>query len=70
MKFKTKMDLEAEVLAKEGPHTVIAKGAFGTGKKTVPFYSAPEGDPTRRLIGEVEVDLDTGEMEGTISEQP
>lgn len=69
MKFGARIDLEAEVLAKEGPNTVIVKGAFGTGKKTVPLYSAPEGDPDRRIIGEVEIDLDTGLMEGTIDEQ-
>lgn len=69
MKFKGRVDLEGEVLAQEGPHTVIVKGAFGTGKKTVPLYSAPEGDPKRRVIGQVEVDLDTGEMEGTVEDQ-
>lgn len=49
---------------------IIYKGAFGIGKKTVPLYSAPEGDPNRRIIGEIEVDLETGEMEGIIDEQP
>lgn len=70
MKFKTRLDLEAEVIAKEGPDTVIAPGAFGTGKKKVPLYIGEPGDPNRRQVGEAEIDLETGEMEGTIDEQP
>jgi hypothetical protein len=70
VKFQAQIDLEAEVLAKEGPDTVVVKGAFGTGKRTVPLYWGEPGDPNRRIIGEAVVDLDTGLMEGTIDEQP
>lgn len=60
MKFTAHMDLEEFAKATMGPHDVIVPGAFGTGKKTVPVYSGPEGSLNRRVIGEVEIDLDTG----------
>lgn len=62
------MDVEEAIQRDLGPHDILMPGALGTGKKKVPLYLGDSNDPNRRIIGEVEVDLDTGEMEGTIDE--
>lgn len=66
MRFTAKMDLEKPAQSQLGPCDIVEPGAFGKGKKTAPLYWGEVGDPNRRIIGEIEIDLETGEGEGTI----